>query len=552
MSVNDEELPPDVEREGEAKASGRSTSRREVGEHRRNVRMRDCIGISVVPGTKCHAPGFVVPYPDMFYLTDLLSMNSNLIRTRRVSPKHPSLVWASATESTRRLGVLGQDLGRRVTGSNTGVGRSLCAMPQPYEVLGVPTDASQEAISKAYRKLALKHHPDKGGSAAEFRVYAEAYAVLSDAEKRRVFDATGSVEVADLDLDGMMADVFAEGGFFEQMLEGDADLKEMMATEGKENLQKSFGSFFAAAMGGGGPVYMPDGSVMDADDMPRIRMPSLQELLDGCDDAEERQLMVRVQKKMGIGSRGALVAGTGMQALEMLQRLGDDPTFWHSDDESDDEDEDAFLDDLQAQLRARNGKARVTAEGTVSDSSAGGAGSTSDTRSSSVTTRAAGHDVDDDDESESLRPPPPAMRSTASASSGVACSAVACSAVASGSVPPTLVKTWLDMARLGNLSEMQSMHVDEPSLVHLKGSGLGQTALHWSSTKMDAKMTSWLLSVNASVDLRNANGASPLHAAAAAGALEVAKLLLAAGARVAARDDQGHSCEQVARASDDL
>lgn len=529
-----------MEREGEAKASGRSTSRREVGEHRRNVRMRDCIGISVVPGTKCHAPGFVVPYPDMFYLTDLLSMNSNLIRTRHVSPKHPSLVWASATESTRRLGVLGQDLGR-----------SLCAMPQPYEVLGVPTDASQEAISKAYRKLALKHHPDKGGSAAEFRVYAEAYAVLSDAEKRRVFDATGSVEVADLDLDGMMADVFAEGGFFEQMLEGDADLKEMMATEGKENLQKSFGSFFAAAMGGGGPVYMPDGSVMDADDMPRIRMPSLQELLDGCDDAEERQLMVRVQKKMGIGSRGALVAGTGMQALEMLQRLGDDPTFWHSDDESDDEDEDAFLDDLQAQLRARNGKARVTAEGTVSDSSAGGAGSTSDTRPS-VTTRAAGHDVDDDDESESLRPPPPAMRSTASASSAVACSAVACSAVVSGSVPPTLVKTWLDMARLGNLSEMQSMHVDEPSLVHLKGSGLGQTALHWSSTKMDAKMTSWLLSVNASVDLRNANGASPLHAAAAAGALEVAKLLLAAGARVAARDDQGHSCEQVARASDDL
>ncbi|KOO22840.1 Ankyrin-like protein [Chrysochromulina tobinii] len=419
-------------------------------------------------------------------------------------------------------------------------------MPQPYEVLGVPTDASPEAISKAYRKLALKHHPDKGGSAAEFRVVAEAYAVLSDAEKRRVFDATGSVEVADLDLDGMMADVFTEGGFFEQMLEGDADLKEMMATEGKENLQKSFGSFFAAAMGGGGPVYMPDGSVMDADDMPRIRMPSLQELLDGCDDAEERQLMERVQKKMGIGSRGALVAGTGMQALEMLQRLGGDPTFWHSDDESNDEDEDSFLDDLQAQLQARNGKARVTA---------GVAGSTcsqaelvpharervqlptrpSAPRTSSVTTRppavaragtrAASHDIDDDDES--LRPPPPAMRSTASASSDDA----------SRSVPPALVKTWLDMARLGNLIEMQSMHEDEPSLVHLKGSGLEQTALHWSSTKADAKMTRdvpcimALVHARADSNARTTKGNSSLALACKRGQWAAATALLDAGAR---------------------
>ena len=94
-----------MEREGEAKASGRSTSRREVGEHRRNVRMRDCIGISVVPGTKCHAPGFVVPYPDMFYLTDLLSMNSNLIRTRRVFIQAVSTPLCGGRRRPNRLGV---------------------------------------------------------------------------------------------------------------------------------------------------------------------------------------------------------------------------------------------------------------------------------------------------------------------------------------------------------------------------------------------------------------------------------------------------------------
>ena len=54
-----------------------------------------------------------------------------------------------------------------------------------YERLGVAKDADDTAIKKAYRTLALKHHPDKGGDPEGFKQYAEAYAVLSDAEKRR-------------------------------------------------------------------------------------------------------------------------------------------------------------------------------------------------------------------------------------------------------------------------------------------------------------------------------------------------------------------------------
>ncbi|MEO9365770.1 MULTISPECIES: J domain-containing protein [Candidatus Nitrosocaldus] len=66
--------------------------------------------------------------------------------------------------------------------------------PDYYEVLGVSKNASKEEIKQAYRRLALKYHPDRNKSPdaeEKFKLISEAYAVLSDDEKRKLYDMYG-------------------------------------------------------------------------------------------------------------------------------------------------------------------------------------------------------------------------------------------------------------------------------------------------------------------------------------------------------------------------
>lgn len=127
-----------------------------------------------------------------------------------------------------------------------------------YKILGVAKSATQDELKKAYRKLALKHHPDrcapdkKDEAAAKFQEIGEAYDCLSDVEKKRVYDQVGS--------DNMYGGGFPGGGSGDQEYCGQmphgAGTKFHFSKNRADDIFKSFfgtGDPFAAGgeMGGG-------------------------------------------------------------------------------------------------------------------------------------------------------------------------------------------------------------------------------------------------------------------------------------------------------------
>jgi curved DNA-binding protein CbpA len=104
-----------------------------------------------------------------------------------------------------------------------------------YKILGVPRDASESQIKKAFRKLAVKYHPDKikdgdkKEAEAKFIEIAEAHEVLSDSEKRRVYDQFGE--------DGLKSGAGGFGGSpFEFNFNFDDFFKEFNPFEGFDDM----------------------------------------------------------------------------------------------------------------------------------------------------------------------------------------------------------------------------------------------------------------------------------------------------------------------------
>jgi len=128
-----------------------------------------------------------------------------------------------------------------------------------YKILDVARDCNADQLKKAYRKLALKYHPDKNqapGAEAKFKEIGEAYEVLSDNKKRRIYDQVGEQGLknggvgADSSSAGFGGNGPAGGG-------GGGGSYQYTYTDPNETFAKFFGSagldgLFGGLMGGGG------------------------------------------------------------------------------------------------------------------------------------------------------------------------------------------------------------------------------------------------------------------------------------------------------------
>lgn len=125
-------------------------------------------------------------------------------------------------------------------------------MTDLYEVLGVSKNATQEEIKKAFKKLALQHHPDKNKdnkleAEAKFKKVAEAHEVLSNESKRRRYDATGSIDESgmgemNVDINDILSSMFGDmGGSFGGM--GSKTSSFMFGGGGGGGRGNSFSSF---------------------------------------------------------------------------------------------------------------------------------------------------------------------------------------------------------------------------------------------------------------------------------------------------------------------
>lgn len=114
-----------------------------------------------------------------------------------------------------------------------------------YEVLGVAKSASEDEIKKAFRKAAIKHHPDKeGGDEAKFKEINEAYEVLKDQQKRNRYDQFGHAGVGGAS---------AGGGFNGNPFEGFDFGSQGAQFDFGGGLGDIFGQFFGGAQSSQGP-----------------------------------------------------------------------------------------------------------------------------------------------------------------------------------------------------------------------------------------------------------------------------------------------------------
>ncbi|MFW8637417.1 DnaJ C-terminal domain-containing protein [Cribrihabitans pelagius] len=209
----------------------------------------------------------------------------------------------------------------------------------PYDILGVPKDASQAEIKKAYRKLAKKLHPDLSpgdtGKAAEFQRVGTAYDILGDPEKRRRFDA-GEIDAsgqerperqfyrqyagadtgrryhstAGFDDFADASDIFAD--LFGQRMRGGGRTARGFSARGADVRYHLDIDFMDAAKGAKRKVPLPDGQAID------LSIPA------GIRDGQTLRLRGKGQPGMGGGPAGDAFVEISVNSHPLFRRDGSD------------------------------------------------------------------------------------------------------------------------------------------------------------------------------------------------------------------------------------
>lgn len=218
-----------------------------------------------------------------------------------------------------------------------------------YEILGVSKGASQDQIKRAYRKLAVKYHPDKnqGDSTAEekFKEINEAYAVLSDPEKRKQYDMFGAegfhqrFSQEDIFRGFDVGDIFREFGFGTDDIFGRI-FGRGFARQGRR-VRTSGGGYDFGGFYGGDPAGRFHQQPIRGQDLELEIQVTLEEVALGVErrisfrrNGGIENLSVKIPKgiepgnKLRLAGKGAEIPGGGSPGdLYIVVRVLDHPTF---------------------------------------------------------------------------------------------------------------------------------------------------------------------------------------------------------------------------------